>query len=64
MSRIATIQDKNGDVWSGKVESKGPDVMDLVIGVVCPPYLVGALGGSDETTVVVNGERHTGSKVR
>lgn len=64
MSKITTIQDKDGEVWTGKVESKSPDIVDLVIGVVCPPYLVGALSPSDKTTVVVNGEKHTGRKVR
>ena len=63
--RIATIQDDNGDVWTGAVEEKkGPDIVDLAIGIVCPPYLVGALCSSDtSTTVTMNGESHSGRKI-
>ena len=59
MSKVATIQDKHGDVWTGRVVEKGPDLTDILVGIVCPPYLLGALATSEPTTVVVNGESHT-----
>jgi len=62
-NKTATIIDSNGDVWKGKVETDPSDVMDLVIGIVCPPLLPGLLSSSDETTVVVNDEKHKGRKV-
>jgi hypothetical protein len=61
--QIATVQDKDGEVWTGKVERESPDLMDLVVGVICPPMLLGTLSSSDKTTVVTNGERHTGKKI-
>jgi len=64
MTKVSTIVDSDGDVWTGREESKGPDVMDLVVGIVCPPMLPVLLGDNGKTTVVVNDERHTGKRVR
>jgi hypothetical protein len=64
MSKIATIEDKSGDVWTGRVESKGNGVGDLAFGLLTGGVGFATLGAHEPTTVVVNGERHSGHKVK
>jgi len=64
MSKIATVQDKSGKVWSGAVEE--PSAGRVITGVIADIGtcgLAGLMTGND-TTVVVNGERHTGKVVK
>ena len=63
--KIDTIQDRNGDVWTGRVtnvdRNTALDLLGNVIGLGIP-----ALCGPNEPTVTVevNGEKHSGSKVK
>jgi len=61
-SKIATVEDKTG-VWTGKVESKPHSIGDGVFGLLTAGVGFAALGTKSATTVVVNGERHTGRLV-
>jgi hypothetical protein len=62
--KTATIQDRNGDVWTGQVvddSSLLEEIAGNVVGMGIPA-LAGSTGSS--TTVKVNGEKHTGKKVK
>ncbi len=63
MSKIATIQEKDGEVWTGKVEQPGAgSVAADIAGAILTGGLSSAMS-PNHTTVVVNGERHTGQVV-
>ena len=64
MARVATIQDSNGDVWTGRVvdNSDGPLETAVDILLLGLPSLMGSTG-APSTTVVVNNEAHTGKEV-
>jgi hypothetical protein len=59
MAKVSTIQDKHGEVWTGR--EKEPDTVGRLASAAM------TLGMSEllpsDTTVVVNGEEHTGKKV-
>ncbi len=64
MSKIATVQDKSGDVWTGKVvEPSAGRVITGVIADICTCGLAGLMSGND-TTVRVNDKDHTGQMVK
>jgi hypothetical protein len=63
MSKIRTIVDKDGDVWTGREERKGPGLADLALIAMTGGAWAVTLGADAPTTVVVNGERHSGKKV-
>jgi hypothetical protein len=66
VSRITTVQDRNGDVWTGRqVDTSTPltDVGAAVVSLGLTAVAQAFSGDSGERTVEVNGHRHTGHKV-
>ena len=62
MSKIATIKDRDGDVWTGRVVEKPASAEDIAIGLFTGGLAV--LAPDINTTVEVNGETHSGTKVK
>lgn len=62
-SKIATIQDDKGDVYTGREveESAASHAAGLIAGIAT--LGLSELMSPDTTTVEVNGERHTGTRV-
>jgi len=63
-SKTKTVVDKDGDVWTGRTESPSHGIGDLVFGMLTGGVGLAAVGSSEPTTVVVNGERHTGRECK
>jgi hypothetical protein len=62
MAKTATVQDSNGDVWTGRVvrsTSAGYEMLGALMS--CGLTL---LPDDDSVSVKVNGETHTGSRVK
>jgi hypothetical protein len=65
MPKMAAIVDKDGDVWTGAIVRKGCDAA-TGIGATA---LLGPIGlflalSDDTVTVKINGEEHTGTRVK
>lgn len=59
-----SIEDKNGDVWTGKAEPDKYSPIDLVFDLVtCGGYSVSGATKSSTTTVTHNGVKHTGKEI-
>lgn len=62
MSRIVTIEDMNGDHWTGReVDDIGGEVADIFVSI----FTVGVYGAvsGEQATVEVNDEQRRGSVV-
>jgi hypothetical protein len=58
---VKTIEDKNGDVWTGKAEPDSYSPIDLVFDLMTAGgYSVSGATESPTTTVTHNGVKHTG----
>jgi hypothetical protein len=62
-TKIETIQDEKGDVWTGSVVDKSPSLGDVAISALFLGIPLVADLTRDTTTVKVNGEEHTGKKI-
>lgn len=63
MSKVATVQDSNGDVWTGKEESSRDTGLEM-LGALFTCGASELCAGSRSATVSVNGEKHTGRRVK
>ncbi|QTA82770.1 Uncharacterized protein dnl_51530 [Desulfonema limicola] len=61
MAKYATVVDNKGDAYSGKVVDTSSPVD--VLTTICTGGISGMLEGN-KTTVEVNGERHSGTKIQ
>ena len=60
---IATVQDKDGNVWTGSVVDKSPSLGEIALSVLFLGVPLVADLTRDTTTVKVNGEEHAGKKI-
>lgn len=63
MSKIDTIRDSGGEVYTGRVVGGGPSNTD-VLGAVLSAGLSIPFTDIDKVTVRVNGQNHTGHRIR
>ncbi|MCB1736032.1 MAG: hypothetical protein H6981_14750 [Gammaproteobacteria bacterium] len=61
--KVSTVQDRNGDVWTGREVRSGIDSSDMVATLITGGLALPTLDAS-KTTVSVNGVEHTGHKVK
>lgn len=66
MSRVTTVQDSHGDVWTGReVDTSSPaaDVAAAVLTCGLTAVADAIIGDTGNRTVEVNGERHFGRRI-
>lgn len=65
-SRVTTVQDSHGDVWTGReVDTSNPvaDVGAAVLTFGMTAIADAIIGDTGNRTVEVNGERHYGQRI-
>ncbi|MBK3662627.1 hypothetical protein JJE66_15425 [Bradyrhizobium diazoefficiens] len=61
---VKTIEDANGDVWTGKAEPESYSPIDFVFDLMTAGgYSVSGATESTKTTVTHNGVKHTGKEI-
>lgn len=67
MTKLATTVDSDGKVWTGAEVDDGPSLGESLFANVLfggiPALIEAAEGPSDQVTVEVNGQQHTGRRV-